>query len=1102
LLLGEVGRGGAGIVFRARHRSKGQLAAVKLLLKGRFSTATERDRFCREAEAVAHLNHPNIVSLLEVGEDAGQSFIAMEWIEGQSLAQLVQKGLPTATIAAGLLRTIAAAVEYAHSKGIEHRDLKPTNILVDKDGEPHLTDFGLARYMAEQSGLTRTGELLGTAGFMAPELAQGKLSENKARADVYSLGAILYFLLTGRPPFLGSTFHETVQQSVIGEPLWPRRLNNAVPKALEAICLKCLSPVPTSRYPTAAALVEDLQSFLENGQANARHPALVRRLMRTMGQHPVVATAVVLGTLGVISSIVLLQRQNTRIKAEREKTERHAAGLQRKSTQLLIERGWMEQSHGDPVAAMAWFLAAWRNDPQSPERSRVHAARIEAVMPSAPELAFICAHEAGVVSVDFSSDGRLVLSASDDGTARVWNAETGAPKTELLRHPFMLAGARFTRDAKHAVTFSGDPSQPTESRLLFFWEIGAEAKLVWQAKAEAGIRAADLDKTGERIATGSLIGQVQIWDLRSGKAMTQPMNHAGQVRSVSFSPDGSKLLTSGWDNTAVLWNATTGARLRTFTHPGWLRIAQFSRDGSMIATGADDGGARVWKAPFDGDPIYVFHHQERVYRLAFSPDGRLLASASGDRTVKLWDLTSGFPTIPPIHHEHNLRDVVFSPDGQSVATASEDRTARLWRIADGEPLTPPLRHGKALQTVAFSPDGRRLATAAWDGGLRLWNVPQTDPVRGQLKSWPPSDLNNAVNSSPLPFFRRGTFSPAEPREPGRDLVKAAFSRDGRYGFSVKDEKAEVFDATTGRRISGLFPACNNSAEISRDGRMIASSPERGALAWWDTANGRQLGITEDAGTDVLGVAISPDSKVIAAAYGKLRGVAPGEDGAARLWDVSTGQPLTRRLEHPGRVDAVGFSPDGRRFATGCGDGLVRQWNTITAQPDGPALRHVSRVLSVEFSPDGKTLLTGTTDGSVRLWNAATGEQLSPAMRHTEHALATWSRDGRLILSWSADHTARLWDALSGLAITPPIPHDFEVRAAAFDPSERFFLTTVSRPYACLHQIPQGQISMPEVKHRIRLLACGDVDPNGDFQLLPPEELRKLWREQSSARTDP
>ncbi len=1102
LLIGEVGRGGTGIVFRARHRPTGRFAAVKLLLKGRFSTERERERFCREAEAVARLNHPNIVALLEVGEDAGQPFIAMEWIEGQTLAQLVQNGLPDAKDAARLLLKVADAVTHAHSHGIEHRDLKPTNILVDSDGNPHLTDFGLARYVAEQSGLTKTGEILGTAGFMAPEIAQGKPSINGMSADVYSLGAILYFLMTGRPPFLGPTFHETVHQSVVGEPLWPRQLNRSIPKELEAICLKCLSPVPARRYATAAALAEDLRSFQANQPIRASHPALAARAVRSMIRHPVLLTATVLGILAVISWITLLLGQNKRVNAERQVAEHHAAELQRKSTQLLIERGWVEESHDDPVAAMAWFLAAWRNDVQTPERSRVHAARIEAVLASAPQLEFVCSHEAGVVSIDFSHDGRFVLSASDDGIARVWDAQTGAPMCEPLTHHFMLAGARFTSDAKHVVTFSGDPSQQAESGFLSLWQMGSQSKLVWEVKAETGIRAADLDKAGERIATGSFNGQVQIWNLGSGKPVASSMRHGGQVRSVCFSPDGSMLLTSAWDNTAVLWDATTGERRRTFTHPEWLRTAQFSRDGSLIATGADDGAVRVWRAPFDGELIHVFRHQERVYRVAFSPDGHLLASASGDRTVRVWDLASGFPAIPPIRHEHNLRDVVFSPDGQCVATASEDRIARVWRITDGQPITPPLRHGKALQTIAFSPAGKELATACWDGGLRLWKLPKIDGVAGEVKSWPASAPTDVTSS--LPVVHRNAHSVKEPRKPGGELGQTGFSHNGKVGFVVKEGQAVVFNAATGERTAGPFPAWDNSAVMSRNGELLASASERGVLAWWDTADGRRLGTTEYAGTDLLGLAISPDSKVIAAAYGKLRSSAPGQDGAVRLWDATTGHPVTARIEHPGRVDAVNFAPDGRRFATGCGDGVVRQWNTTNAMADGPTLRHSSRVLSVEYSPDGKLLLTGATDGSVRVWDSATGGQHSPVMRHGEHALATWNWDGSLILSWSADHTARLWDAVSGLAITPPIAHSFEVRSAAFDPSERFFFTTTARPYAWLHEVPPGRISRADVENRIRLLACGDVDANGDFQLLSPDQLRALWRENIpySARPSP
>ena len=288
-LLSEVARGGMGVVYRARQNGLSRIVALKMILGGRLATPEDVQRFRTEAEAAARLKHPNIVSVFDVGEAEGQHFFSMEFIEGISLSQLLLKGPLTGVQAVRYLRALADAMYYAHRHDVVHRDLKPSNILLDADDKPHITDFGLAKRMTEDQGQTRTGTVLGTPSYMAPEQAQGRTREVGPAADIYSLGAILYECLTGRPPFRGDSVFETVNQVINDAAIAPRTLRPGIDADLERICMKCLEKDPALRYADAAALGEDLRRYADGEAVSARSLNVVERIARVLdrSQHDV-----------------------------------------------------------------------------------------------------------------------------------------------------------------------------------------------------------------------------------------------------------------------------------------------------------------------------------------------------------------------------------------------------------------------------------------------------------------------------------------------------------------------------------------------------------------------------------------------------------------------------------------------------------------------------------------------------------------------------------------------------------------------------------------------------------------------------------------------
>ena len=320
-LLEEIARGGMGVVYRARHRPLNRIVAVKMILAGRLASESEVKRFHHEAEAAAGLDHPNIVPVYEVGEQDGRQFFAMGFVEGQSLQDAVQENPLSPRESAGVTATIATAVQYAHSKGIVHRDLKPGNVLIDQDGQPRITDFGLAKRTEADAGMTATGQIVGTPAYMPPEQASGDIEKIGPTADVYSLGAILYYLLTGRPPFQSDSVMETLKQVLERDPVSPRMLNPAVDRDLETICLKCLEKDAAKRYASAADLANDLIRYQEGKPIVARPIGRIGRITRWCRRRPLPAALILTVAVVAIAGVVGIAAQWQRAEANYQQSQ-------------------------------------------------------------------------------------------------------------------------------------------------------------------------------------------------------------------------------------------------------------------------------------------------------------------------------------------------------------------------------------------------------------------------------------------------------------------------------------------------------------------------------------------------------------------------------------------------------------------------------------------------------------------------------------------------------------------------------------------------------------------------------------------------------------
>src|SRR5262245_52312166 len=553
-ILGELGRGGMGVVYKARQQGLGRVVALKMILAGAHAGAQQRLRFRGEAEAAARLHHPNIVQVYEVGEQDGCPYSSLEYVDGRSLNEALADGLPPPLEAAALVEQLARAADYAHRRGIVHRDLKPGNVLLTQDGTPKISDFGLAKRLDEEQGRTRTGDVLGTPSYMAPEQAAGKSKAIGPAADVYSLGAILYQTLTGAPPFEGQSAWETVHLVLTAEPEPPSRRNPRLPRDLETICLRCLDKDPAKRYPSALALADDLRRFQSGQPIQARPVGWPERAVKWGRRHPALAALLALSSglllallAGGWAAALQESRSNRALQAAHQDLQGADRANRRALVRLNVTTGTHYLEDEDLFGSLIWFARALKLE-EDDARRPAHRSRIAAVLRECPRLGQLWFHDGAVTDVTFSPDGRWVLTASDDHTARVWDAATGKPRFDApLRHDAAVLRASFSPD-------------------------------------------------GDRVVTAGADGTVRVWDAVTGRQLAALAGHQGAVRDARFSLDGRQVVTAGTDTTARVWDATSGAPVGVpLPHDGRVVRASFHPDGKRVLTASADGAARIWR---------------------------------------------------------------------------------------------------------------------------------------------------------------------------------------------------------------------------------------------------------------------------------------------------------------------------------------------------------------------------------------------------------------------------------------------------------------------------------------------------------------------------